>query len=224
LRKYSCDDLFFSQENEKSFYWAGFIAADGCVFQRGNNKQLIISLSEKDIDHLIVFKNDIKFNGKIYTTIAKHNLTNPKWNNSVKKGIRITSSQIFEDLKQFNIIPNKTKTYSFPKWLESHELVNHFMRGYIDGDGSFFIDNNRSRICFELRGNCNFLASFQKIIENSLKQKTKVSITTPDSTSKIKYNGKKIVPQIVDFIYKNAVTYLPRKYEISQKSKEYLEL
>ncbi len=30
IYKYTCDDDFFSRDTEEAFYWAGFIAADGC--------------------------------------------------------------------------------------------------------------------------------------------------------------------------------------------------
>jgi len=30
-RIYGCNDDFFKEETEASFYWAGFIAADGCM-------------------------------------------------------------------------------------------------------------------------------------------------------------------------------------------------
>lgn len=35
--KYECNDSFFSIPSEKSFYWAGFIAADGNV-EKGSNR------------------------------------------------------------------------------------------------------------------------------------------------------------------------------------------
>lgn len=32
------DDGFFNKDTEESFYWAGFIAADGCVLASNNKK------------------------------------------------------------------------------------------------------------------------------------------------------------------------------------------
>lgn len=32
-KKYTCDDDFFSRDNPESFYWAGFIAADGFLIE-----------------------------------------------------------------------------------------------------------------------------------------------------------------------------------------------
>jgi len=222
--KYSCDHHFFSRDNEQSIYWAGFIAADGCVHKRkkGGSKTLQISLSEKDADHLARFKSDINFNGQIYKSVTKHSSKNPKWNDSVKRSVSVSSFQMFKDLKRFNIFPAKTHKYTFPDWLVSHELVNHFMRGYVDGDGSFFYDKTRPRVCFELRGTYEFLKSFKEIIDKNISYKSKNIVTTPDSTSKIKYYSKKSVPQIVDFLYRDASVYLSRKYFIAKKSHDIL--
>lgn len=48
-------------------------------------------------------------------------------------------------------------------------------------------------------------------------------MTTPDSTSKLKYSGKKILPKIVDFLYKDATIYFQRKYDIANLSYKLLD-
>ena len=54
---------FFSKNTLKSCYWAGFIAADGCVFKN----QVRLALAEKDIDHLRLFKKDLRIRTQINT-------------------------------------------------------------------------------------------------------------------------------------------------------------
>jgi hypothetical protein len=221
--KYSCDHYFFSKDTEQSFYWAGFLASDGCVYKKNNSKKIILSLSDKDLDHLLKFKEHICFDGNVTQSISKHSSTNYKWKDSYKVTLTISSSQWFEDLKRFNIEPNKTKKYTFPSWLTNHSLVSHYMRGYVDGDGSFFYDKSRDRVCFELRGNSDFLIDFKNILESNLDKQSNANVTTPDSTSKIKYYGKWIVPQIVDFLYKDCSVFLQRKYDIALKSKNIIK-
>lgn len=223
--KYSCDHYFFSRDNEKSFYWAGFLAADGCVYSKSSySKVLSLSLAQKDLPHLEVFKTNLNYTGTIRSAITRHSLTNPNWNDSIKNNICISSTQIFNDLKRFGIVPAKTKILEFPNWLIEHPLVNHFMRGYNDGDGSFFHDKSRDRICFELRGTASFLNTYKQIIESNVNFKNKTNITTPDSTSKLKYYGKKMMPHIVDFLYKNATIFLQRKYDIAKLAKDKINL
>src|ERR1035437_7947582 len=53
-RKYIVNDYFFSTDTEESFYWAGFLAADGCV-QKGINSDtyyISLTLSLKDKEHV----------------------------------------------------------------------------------------------------------------------------------------------------------------------------
>ena len=65
-RKYNCNDNYFDKNTQESFYWAGFIAADGCVMRRGKNSKILsISIHTKDIDHLYKFKKAIGFAGPI---------------------------------------------------------------------------------------------------------------------------------------------------------------
>lgn len=47
----------------------------------------------------------------------------------------LTSKQIKDRLSYYNIIPQKTFTFTFPKQLKK-EYWRDFIRGYFDGDGS----------------------------------------------------------------------------------------
>ena len=63
-RQHNVNDDFFNNPNILNCYWAGFIAADGCIGRRNNNV-LSIGLSSKDKQHLETFKNNINFSGPI---------------------------------------------------------------------------------------------------------------------------------------------------------------
>lgn len=217
--KYSCDHYFFSREDERSFYWAGFIAASKCAYIKSGNNILKINLSEKDLNHLIDFKNHINYNGLIYKSTSKNSLINLKWKDSIINTLVISSFQISNDLKRFNINLNKAEIYTLPNWVMTHKLVNHFMRGYCDSRGSFYYDKSGNKVCFELKGTKEFLTDYKAILESSFKIKSDINITMSDSTAKIKYSGKKNVPQIVDFLYKDATIFLNRKYEIANNAK-----
>lgn len=62
-KKYNVNENFFSLDTPESFYWAGFIAADGCILK--NLKVLEIGLGIKDKKHLKKFKSAIKYTGNI---------------------------------------------------------------------------------------------------------------------------------------------------------------
>lgn len=49
---------------------------------------------------------------------------------------------MFGDLSKHGCVPNKSLILKFPTTLPN-ELVNDFIRGYFDGDGSVYINNKR---------------------------------------------------------------------------------
>lgn len=232
---YKCDHDFFSRENEEVFYVAGFLAADGCVKKRKNHNnniryELQLSLSKKDEDHVKLIKNLLKAENPISNFLIKNSTRNSKWNDTWCSQFTITSKKIVEDLEKFNIVPSKSLIYTFPLWLVNHPLVHHFMRGYNDGDGSFFINKlNKNKkvnqVYFSLRGTVDFLTVYRNILENkcniNIRQKP---IRKNSGIGILEYGGNIIINNIFEYLYKDATVYLPRKYEIAMQAKHFILL
>ena len=213
---HSCNDSFFAQDTPESFYWAGFIGADGCVKLHSKKyKYLSVGLAKKDRAHIEKFKETLGFTGPISDKVDK--------NGCESSEIKIRSDQLFNDLARFNIVPRKSLTYTFPDWLINHEYVNHFMRGYMDGDGSFYIakpKNGRTikQIYISLRGTKKFLTAYKNILEKECAFKSKNK--KPRLNNKIytlEYGGNRKVSKIRDYLYKNSTkdTRLDRKYDLA---------
>jgi len=220
VRNYGCDEYFFESDNELSFYWAGFLAADGCISDRktDNSKTLYLQLAEKDLDHLLLFKEHIKSNHPIKNKLVKNSLLNPNWNDQVICRIGIGSLPLTKELERFNILPRKTKTYDFPKW-----LTNHFMRGYFDGDGCLYrLKNSKETDQFKLSiaGNLSFLNNFGNIICNKLLITNK-SINSNGAINVLTYGGNNLTKVVGDFLYKDATVYLNRKYNLWREFNDY---
>jgi intein-encoded DNA endonuclease-like protein len=221
---YTCNDNIFQGNNEVSFYLAGFIAADGSLREQKYSKVLKISISLKDKDHLEtiqqLFDNNsplkeykaLPQNGKICNNNAKHK-------EYIYVEMTITSSQIFTDLQRFNIVPNKTHTYELPDWLMNHKLANHFIRGYIDGDGSICssIRNKciQPQVSLSLIGNYKFLQSVNKVLIDRCKVRGSKIKKKPQTkhTYRIRYTGNLQMQNIGHFLYDDASVFLNRKYE-----------
>lgn len=218
---YTCNDEFFSIDNEESFYIAGFMAADGCVKKHSGKNQKItqfyIQLAKKDELHLLKMQYILKSNHIIKTHITKNSERNPEWNDSEKRELCITSERLCNDLKKFNIIPRKTHIYTFPEWLINHPLVHHFMRGYNDGDGSFFVNKgvNTPQVYFSLRGTPSFLTTYRSILEREcgLEPRTK-TVRVNTGIGVLEYGGNGVVTKIAGFLYRDATIMLDRKYQI----------
>lgn len=213
--KFSSNEDFFLLENEKSFYWAGFVAADGCLYKRKDGfKQLTIKLASKDKNHLESFKKDIETNAPI--SLYKNHHRNEKWNDTEQYQLRIASHKIFDSINKFGITPRKTKTYDLPDQILLNKFFNHFLRGYFDGDGCICKSINWS---WSMRGTLSFLNKCKNILELNCNLKSKVSIRLSNGTWELRYTGRKMVSKIIQYLYKDATVYLDRKYQIAQQSR-----
>lgn len=225
---YKCDDDLFSRENEESFYVAGFIAADGCVKDRKNSSgnvryELGISLSKEDKKFLEQLRQIMKAETPVRDFLVKNSKRNSKWNDCWKSEIIITSEKMCTDLVRFNIVPRKSLTYTFPEWMKVHPLKHHFIRGYNDGDGSFYRpklpDGKKTeQIYFSMRGTPQFLEVVRDILEEEceLEERTK-PIRISSGHGVLEYGGNGVISKIADYLYKDAGIYLKRKYEIVRK-------
>lgn len=125
-KKYKCDNGFFAELTSISAYWAGFIAADGCLWSRnGKEKSLSIGLKRSDFRHLIKFKKAIDSNSKIRCIES---------NKSVYISLK-SVSRIFDSLIELGIGQNKSLRINKVKI--PFRLMPHFIRGVCDGDGYF---------------------------------------------------------------------------------------
>ena len=196
-----CDSDFFVKLSPISAYWAGFIAADGCLSHRG--KVLSIGLNKQDTGHLNKFAKAIKTNAKIWYT---------KSNNSVHIGIY--SEKVFDSLLNLGITPNKS--LSIGNVNIPYDLMSHFIRGVFDGDG--YIGGRKiTHIQFFISGNRPFLQQIQNVLVKECGiNKVNLYPLYPlhnNKGYKVQYTGSQVF-RILNFLYKGSFpqTRLERKY------------
>jgi len=232
-RKYEVDHEFFSSDTEKSFYVAGFLAADGWKTRKSSSYGIGLQLSSKDINHLNNIKSILKCNSPLqYIKRSGYICNNYKISNTEAYSFIFHSEKCYKDLERFSVVENKTYIMRFPEWLKNHPLVYHYMRGYIDGDGCFSIGKNKGQdphISFAMKGTKEFLEVFHEVLlinnicnknteRSELKYKVGKKYLAFDN---LRYNGNIIISKMYDFLYKEATIFLPRKEEIAKKAKEY---
>lgn len=140
-KQYFCNSNFFKNQNNTSTYWAGFIAADGCI----TNNRLQIKLKYTDNHHLLQFKNDINSNCKITKVQSKRN-------NIVSYGclLYINDDIVLQDLKNlFNIVPKKSLTLQ-PPYNSDQNFIDSYIKGYFDGDGTVY--KKKKYLCVRFYG------------------------------------------------------------------------
>lgn len=128
-RSYDLNTAYFSKPTICNSYWAGFIAADGCLTRQG---ALRVALSIKDREHLEQLKSDLGFSGPI-----RDGLTTTSAGREVACSYLVAwSKNMLSDLRRnFNLTERKTLTLLPPSRLPE-SLAEAFIVGLIDGDGS----------------------------------------------------------------------------------------
>lgn len=226
---YICDYEYFKNiDTESKAYWLGFIYADGWVTVNSNTNSghVGIQLQKNDVNHLKKFNKDI--NGNCPITFGEKACTissNPEKLNPYCR-IRIYSINMVNDLINHGVNSNKSYDITFPDIQEN--LIRHFIRGFFDGDGCV-----RSRTRKLSSGKtkqypvCDISChekSFLESIRSHIYSKGINSYIYPDGTSfRLYLSGLDDNITFLDYIYKDSIVYLDRKYKRYQEIKKYIE-
>lgn len=221
--KYSFNDSYFNTiDTPEKAYWLGFIAADGCIIDtsagEGSQKRVKIALQKSDDEHLRKFRECIEGNHPI----TYHEVVNRKWNiKSEECQIVIYSASMVEDLERLGLYPRKTYSLPFPNTRQvSNRLMPHYLRGFIDGDGSFTSrtrdDRDRRVAEFNITGaDKTFLNDSREFLENTLDVRVGL-YRNEDGNWRITASSISDVLHILDYVYRaDGITYnsvLNRKY------------
>jgi hypothetical protein len=104
--------------------------------------------------------------------------------------------------------------------MKDHPLRHHFIRGYVDGDGSFYHSIGKGRkvkqVFFSVRGTTAFLTSLRSILEAdlNLEERTK-EIRLNNGIGVLEYGGNRLCKALAEYLYKDATIYLDRKREVA---------
>ena len=191
----------FQFETEYSSYWAGFIAADGCIDEKGRVR---FYLQLSDSKHLEKFADFVGSTHKINLNVKRNRCS-----------IEFTCKAMVKDLEKWNITPRKSLTYDPPKDLK---FYSHFLRGMVDGDGTICESfSNKASITATLYagivGSYNFRDWFvpfcKDILDITVKQHERencVTITMNTNKSKI----------FLTYLYSDSIEplRLDRKYDL----------
>ena len=159
MRTYRYKRDYFSKLTLENCYWAGFIAADGCIHDDGT---LTIELAIKDKKHLDKFANAVCYTGSLRE--YKYSRGNLKDVHKICLALT-TAKQIAHDLQQyFNITPRKTRTYEAPTELTLNQQIA-FSAGYIDGDGSIFCATKNNMLNCSVVGNESMMLFIKSVFD-----------------------------------------------------------
>ena len=203
-RKYHFNENYFKNMNSNVAYIVGFLAADGTIASNSNCVKL--TLAQKDAELLEKIKKELEFDGPVkYTTTSKgFDIATLEINSAVYK----------EDLKKYNVVPQKTFTFSIPETIPEEYLID-FIRGYWDGDGTICTAGKsaiRSSLCSARKETLEQILTFLEkrygIPRVSIQEQMRSNVLYY-----IQYSNNSTRKLFKAFYYKDNILYLERKYK-----------
>lgn len=197
-------NIFHKIDTEEKAYWLGFLYADGYVQKENTykNHNVELGLQAQDLCHLEKFKKFLNTRNKICYK---------EQTNSFK--ITINNKQLHSDLIQAGCVPNKSQVISFPsEEVVPSELIRHFVRGYVDGDGWIGQKKQKNSVVGRLGITSGSVEMLEQIVEKCGWSHTKIiKDERTTSTYNILWSNKNVI-NMLEFLYKDANIYLERKY------------
>ena len=185
-------------------YFLGLLFTDGSiVLDEQRSPNIAIELIESDLDILQKFKEELNSDGNFY-----YNKRDNRKNGTYSFNVR--SRQMAEDLKKYNIIPNKT--YQVNDLIIPDKYKEDFLRGFIDGDGSIYYSNSawHINICGHSDSIIKQIAHLGDSLIGIDKQK---KIQCCDGVYRYSWNGKQAI-QLCKILYdKNTKFAIGRKLD-----------
>jgi len=143
-RRYRLNERYFSHiDTREKAYWLGMLYADGCIIKhliRGPRNeagsfvyQVGIAFQDADVDHLKLFRRHLDSDAPV----------------KPMKGLgafqlRLTSRQMVEDLERKGCNYRKSLETRIPNAsILPRHLLSHYVRGYLDGDGTVRIRSKK---------------------------------------------------------------------------------
>lgn len=196
--KYYKDESYFDNiDTDTKAYVLGLFYSDGCNDILGN--KIILSLHKKDINLLNLVKSEMKTNQVLRLNENCLNLV-------------ICSKRLCESLYKLGCVNKKSLVLKFPtKEHVPNHLINHFIRGYFDGDGCLHITKNTGSPIVYIESSPFFLIGLQKIIKNKLNIVGRIKIRKDSKSQTFCISGVRKCLKFLNFIYDNSNIYLERK-------------
>jgi hypothetical protein len=203
-RKYALDHYYFDEiGDERRAYWLGFITADGCVHRSKGRDILTVELKESDAGHLHMLCQDL---GSDRPVLFGRGCARVMFN----------SVGLVAALGRHGVAPRKSGIVR--PWNGPEDLMPHYWRGLLDGDGCISRVKNSRKWIVAMTGSeacvkgfagwakplCDSVAMPRRVVHSQSCWWWSVAGTTK--------------PQVlVGALYRNAAVALDRKRELADR-------
>lgn len=198
-KKYNIDNHYFDKiDTEDKAYYLGLLFSDG--YNNTKNGTVSLTLQKKDIEILNRFNIMLCSN-------------KPLRNDRDYLRLVIENKHMSSKLNLFGCVQAKTHVLKFPKIKSKY--LNHFIRGYFDGDGCITWSKNKLIPQFSITGNQEFLVELQKKLIDKLKLKKTKFIKRHkernDNITTLVYGSYGNCIKIYHYLYDNSNFFFERK-------------
>lgn len=189
------ENIFENIDSEDKAYWLGFLYADGYV-SGGKERRIELSLQLSDENHLHKFKQFLDYKGEIKK-------------DSFRCRLYFRNEKITNDLIRLGCTPRKSLTLKFPNEKQvPRQYILHFIRGYIDGDGSLMCSEHHKGI--SVIGTQSFLNEMCEHL--NIKKQIHIIKSKSNKTYIYETGKKSTIYKLCTLLYSDANIYLDRKY------------
>jgi len=180
--------------NDRTKYFLGLLAADGCVEDRGS---ISLGLADKEL-----IDEYVKFLG---VNIKVHEYKDPRYPNARPiHHTKFVNREIANKLISLGVTPRKSKTLEI-----KIELDFSFLRGYIDGNGTINQESQKSIAVGISTASESFVNQVVKFLANNNINST--VFKAKDNSFTIRIGKKEQLLRLYDYMYSNASVWLERK-------------
>lgn len=213
------DDYFKNIDTEEKAYFLGLIYSDGNVREHNGGHFLNLELLREDRYILEKLANELKCGNKI----QDRDRITPFGESRTSSFTSCSSEKMFDNLQTFNIVPDKSHEASSFKNVEKlipENLIRHFLRGLIDGDGTIskrFSTTQNSIAIYQ--NTIEFCNDFDKLLRISMNDDSlfeNIIVNKKNGVYNLRYRRIKDVIKICNHLYNDASVYLERKYKLAQ--------
>lgn len=219
-RLYKVNDYYFDEiDSEEKAYFLGFLYADGSISKDMNCVSMNLQVGDKEILQKL---NDLVQPERPLWFRNNQRVRDGETRRGTKDQfcMSIRSKRIPQMLEKWGCAHNKTyKHMEFPSFLSS-ELIPHFIRGFLDGDGCIY----KGLVSFT--GRFEFLKGLKAITEKEIELIGDIRNYYPISNEfgRFIFSGKKRSLQFLNWIYKDATIYMERKFQKYLEAKNITKL
>lgn len=213
------DNYFEVIDTEEKAYFLGLIYADGNVREHNNGYFLSIELLRSDKYILERLASELQCGNKIYDRDRITNFGESHMSNFTS----CNSKKLYDDLSRFNIIQDKSHITTSFKNIEELiplNLIRHFLRGLVDGDGTiskrFTTFQNAIAIYQNTIDFCNDFDRLLRVSMNDDSIFSNISLNKNSGVYNLRYRRINDVQRICNHLYNNSTIYLKRKYNLAK--------